>query len=90
VALEKINAHVNSINSPCIYIEQTLYNNINEVITGALSGFRFREQAVMFDFNPTTFNVHMAIDEEPNAGFMRYNQISVPEWFKVPIHPPQF
>ena len=32
-----------AINSPTIYIEQTLYNNINDVITGALSGFRFRE-----------------------------------------------
>lgn len=53
-----------AINTPTIYIEQTLYNNINDVITGALSGFRFREQAIMFDFNPTTFQVHMAVDED--------------------------
>ena len=61
------------INSPTIYLEQTLYNNINDVITGALSGFRFREQAVMFDFDSTTFNVHMAVDEDPDqSGVCRY------------------
>jgi hypothetical protein len=60
------------------------------VITGALSGFRFREQAVMFDFNPTTFSVHMAIDEEPNNGVFRYKQLAVPEWFEVSLRPPDF
>lgn len=81
-----------AINSPTIYIEQTLYNNINDVITGALSGFRFREQAIMFDFNPTTFQVHMAVDEdgEQNQGVFRYKKLAVPKWFKVPLHPPDF
>lgn len=78
------------IQSPTIYIEQTLYNNVNEVITGALSGFRFREQAVMFDFNPTKFEVHMAVDEEPNNGIYRYKELAVPRWFGVPLHPPDF
>lgn len=90
MGLAKIRQHAMMINSPTIYIEQTLYNNINDVITGALSGFRFKEQAVMFDFNPTTFAVHMAIDEEPNNGVYRYKHLSVPGWFKMPLHPPDF
>ena len=90
VALTKIRQHAMAITSPTIYIEQTLYNNINEVITGALSGFRFREQAVMFDFNPTTFSVHMAVDEEPNNGFFRYKNLAVPNWFQVGLRPPDF
>lgn len=90
VALTKIRRHAMLIDSPTIYIEQTLYNNINDVITGALTGFRFREQAVMFDFNPTTFEIHMAVDEDPNCGIFRYKQLAVPQWFKVPLHPPDF
>ena len=90
MALAKIRQHAMQINSPTIYIEQTLYNNINEVIRGALSGFRFREQAVMFDFNPTTFSVHMAIDEEPTNGKFRYKSLSVPTWFGVQLRPPDF
>lgn len=43
MALAKIRQHAMLIKSPTIYIEQTLYNSINDVITGALSGFRFRE-----------------------------------------------
>ena len=72
MALTKIRQHAMLIDSPTIYIEQNLYNNIQDVITGALSGFRFTEQSVMFDFSPTTFNVHMAVDEEPNNGVYRY------------------
>ena len=64
MALCKIRRHAMQINSPTIYIEQTLYNNLSDVVTGALSGFRFREQAIMFDFDPTTFYVHMAVDED--------------------------
>lgn len=55
-----------------------------------MSGFRFPEQLVMFDFNPTTFNVHMAIDEEPNNGVFRYKGLSVPKWFGVQLRPPDF
>ena len=55
-----------------------------------MSGFRFPEQLVMFDFNPTTFNVHMAIDEEPNNGVFRYKGVSVPKWFGVQLRPPDF
>ena len=43
MALAKIRQHAMLINSPTIYIEQTLYNNIHDVIPAALSGFRFRE-----------------------------------------------
>ena len=92
MAMCKIRRHAMAINTPTIYIEQTLYNNINDVITGALSGFRFREQAIMFDFNPTTFQVHMAVDEdgEQNSGVFRYKHLAVPKWFGVPLHPPDF
>ena len=60
------------------------------MITGALSGFRFREQAVMFDFDAKEFAVHMAIDEEPHNGVYRFKQLAVPGWFNVPLHPPDF
>ena len=44
----------------------------------------------MFDFNPTTFGIHMAIDENPTQGAFRYKSLSVPKWFGVKLRPPDF
>jgi len=40
-------------------LEQTVYQNINSVIGQAHQAFRFKEQTIMFDFNPITYGVHM-------------------------------
>lgn len=32
----------------------------------------------------------MAVDEEPNNGVYRYKGLAVPQWFHVPLHPPDF
>jgi len=52
IALTNIKHHVQKINSNEIYLEQTVYQNINSVISEAHRAFRFREQTVMFDFDP--------------------------------------
>ena len=44
----------------------------------------------MIDFNPTTFGVHMQIDEDPTQGFMRFKHLSVPNWFRINLRPPDF
>jgi hypothetical protein len=50
-ALTNIKNHVNKIKSCDIYIEQTIYQNINKIVSESHSAFRFKEQAIMFDFN---------------------------------------
>ena len=44
----------------------------------------------MFDFNPTTFGIHMAIEEEASRGVYRYKNLAVPGWFGVNLRPPDF
>jgi hypothetical protein len=34
------------------------------VVGTAAHGFRFEEQSIMFDFNPTTFGIHMFVEED--------------------------
>jgi hypothetical protein len=43
----------------------------------------------MFDFNPSTFGVHMAV-EEVDSNYPRFQQVSVPRWFNVKLTPPDF
>jgi hypothetical protein len=80
-ALAYIKRHINQIKSPDIYLEQTIYNNIKDVVSTARLGLRFREQEIMIDYNPVTFGIHMQIDEETSKGFFRYRHLSVPNWF---------
>ena len=63
-AMSNIRKHALEINTPDIYIEQTLYQQIEQVVGTAAHGFRFEEQSIMFDFNPTTYGVHMFIEED--------------------------
>ena len=44
----------------------------------------------MIDYNPTTFGIHMQIDEDTSKGFLRYKHLSVPNWFGVRLTPPDF
>ena len=58
-ALSNIKAHVDSIDTSCLYLEQTIYKNLNEIATRVHSQYRFLEQSIMFDFNPHTYQIHM-------------------------------
>ena len=89
-ALAYIKKHVDQIKSPDLYIEQTIYKNITQIVSAAREGLRFKEQDIMIDFNPTSFGVHMQIDEDPTYGFMRFKYMSVPNWFRVNLRPPDF
>jgi len=89
-ALMNIKRHISQINSSDIYIEETIYENINDVVAAARQGFRFREQEIMIDFNPVTFGICMQVDERAMTGCFRYNQLSVPAWFGVNLKPPDF
>ena len=42
----------------------------------------------MFDFNPSSFGVHMQVAEHPDSN--RYQNTSCPNWLKVPIEPAPF
>lgn len=88
-ALANINKHVKRINAPDIYIEQTIYQNINKVVSEAHQGFRFAEQAVMFDFNPSTFGVALQVDESTKE-VSRFGAVAVPKWMGVDLKPPDF
>ena len=44
----------------------------------------------MIDFNPTNFSICMQVEEDPQKGFMRFKNLSVPLWFKVDLHAPDF
>lgn len=88
-AMANIHAHVRRIHSQDLYIEQTIYQNINKVVSEAHQGFRFAEQAVMFDFNPTTFQVALNVDEA-NRSTSRFGAVAVPKWFGVDLRPCDF
>ena len=67
------------INSSTLYLEQSIYNHIDEVVSQAHANFRFREQAILFDFHPKDFSIHMRIDEQTNEhGVYRFNNLAVP------------
>jgi len=44
----------------------------------------------MFDFNPTSFGITMAIEEDPSQNKFRYKNTAVPQWFGVDLRPPDF
>jgi hypothetical protein len=51
------------------------------------------EQSIMFDFHPVSQNVHLQVQEiipEDGSVPSRYNQISVPRWFKLDMRVPDF
>ena len=62
-ALQNIAKFAKKINSSTLYLEQSIYNNIEDVVSQAHANFRFREQAILFDFHPKDFTIHMRIDE---------------------------
>jgi len=89
--LEYIKNHVNRIDSNTLYLEQSIYINLNEIAARIHNQYRFTEQSVMFDFNPHTFQVHMQVQENlPPDGVGRYSVISVPRWFNIPLKVPDF
>jgi hypothetical protein len=93
VALEKIKNHIDMINSPILYMEQSIYQNLNEIAAKIHNQYRFMEQSVMFDFNPHSYQVHMQVQENiPPDGSVpgRYSQISVPRWFNLALKVPDF
>jgi len=92
-ALVAIKRHVEAIDSPRVYIEQSLYQNLNEIAAKVHSQYRFMEQSVMFDFNPHTYQVHMQVQENiPADGSVpgRYSVVAVPKWFNLPLRTPDF
>jgi len=89
LALHKIKAHAMAIDSADIFIEQTIYQNFEQVVGTAAHGFRFEEQSIMFDFNPTTFGIHMQVEEDIDfREVRRFEMYSVPSWFEVGLRPP--
>ena len=85
-SLARIKQHISKINSPTIYLEQTVYQNINSIISQAHQAFRFKEQTIMFDFKNQC--VHMQVEEAFDVH--RYDKISVPRWMGVTLEPPSF
>jgi extradiol dioxygenase family protein len=93
IALGNIKRHVDLIQSNTLYIEQSIYQNLNEIAAKIHDQYRFTEQSVMFDFNPHTYQIHMQVQENiPQDGSVpgRYSQISVPRWFNLALKVPDF
>jgi len=63
IALGNIKRHVDRIQSNTLYIEQSIYQNLNEIAAKIHDQYRFTEQSVMFDFNPHTYQIHMQVQE---------------------------
>ena len=93
IALAKVKQHIDRVESPTLYLEQSIYQNLNEIAAKIHSQYRFTEQSVMFDFNPHTYQIHMQVQENlPPDGSVpgRYAQISVPRWFQLNMKVPDF
>lgn len=82
-ALANIKRHVMKITSHEVYLEQSIYENINSVVNQSHQSFRFKEQSVMFDFNPVTYGIFMQVEEAADVN--RYINCSAPIWFGVDI-----
>lgn len=85
--------HIDKIDSNVLYIEQSIYQNLNDIAAKIHNQYRFTEQSVMFDFNPHTYQIHMQVQENiPQDGSVpgRYSQIAVPRWFNLPLKVPDF
>jgi len=79
------------IDSHELYIEQSIYQNIDQVVDVAARGFRFEEQAIMFDFNTETFGIRMQVEEDLNIkGIRRFADYAVPRWYDIRLQPPEF
>ena len=72
-AFSNIRAQLLNIDSQEIYIEQSMYQEFEHIVATAAHGFRFAEQSIMFDFNPTTFGIHMQVEEDFQI-FQRVNK----------------
>jgi len=92
-ALSNIKAHIDSIQSNCLYLEQSIYQNLNEIAARVHSQYRFLEQSIMFDFNPHTYQIYMQVQEnfpQDGSDIGRYKSIAVPRWFNLPLKTPDF
>lgn len=92
-ALSNIKQHIDQIQDNRIYVEQSIYQNLNEIAAQVHSQYRFMEQSIMFDFNPHTYQIYMQVQENiPMDGSVpsRYSRTSVPQWFQLPLRTPDF
>jgi len=92
-ALQKIKDHIDLITDASLFIEQSIYQNLNEIAAKIHTQYRFMEQSVMFDFNPHTYQIHMQVQENiPTDGTIpgRYAGTSVPKWFDLNLRIPDF
>ena len=93
IALQNVKTHIDRIDSTNLYIEQSIYQNLNEIAAKIHGQYRFTEQSVMFDFNPHTYQIHMQVQENlPMDGSVpgRYSHIAVPRWFNLALKVPDF
>lgn len=92
-ALSNIKKHIDLIHDNKIYVEQSIYQNLNEIAARVHQQYRLMEQSVMFDFNPHTYQIHMQVQENiPMDGSVpsRYSRVSVPKWFSLNLKVPDF
>ncbi len=53
--MQNVKKHIDLIQSSRLYLEQSLYQNLNEIAARIHNQYRFTEQSIMFDFNPHTY-----------------------------------
>lgn len=58
-ALVNIQKHVSLIDSTKLYLEQSIYQNLDDIAAKIHSKNRFIEQSLLFDFSAHNFGVHM-------------------------------
>ena len=93
IALQNIHRHVAQVNSNKLYLEQSIYTNLDDIAARLHRQYHFIEQSLLFDFNPHNYGVHMQVQEAVLAsGQMlgRYQNIAVPRWFDVNLRVPDF
>lgn len=79
-ALTLIKRHLDRIKSHEIFIEQSLYVNIQAIVNAISDQLKFEEQRVVFDFVQNT--VQMTVLETPKTTF-RYEYFACPRWLGI-------
>eukprot|EP00347_Sterkiella_histriomuscorum_P006457 403352701 len=82
VALTNIKRHIDKIKSPEIYIEQSLYSNIDQIVTLIHTQMKFEEQNINFDFNYSNHQITIQQNDRERQR-LRYFSQAVPKWFNL-------
>ncbi|CDW82611.1 leucine-rich repeat and iq domain-containing protein 3 [Stylonychia lemnae] len=82
VALTNLKRHIDKIQSLEIFIEQSLYVNIEQIVSTIQQQQKFEEQNFSFDFSMLNHQISLKQAEKDKLR-LRYTSQAIPKWFDL-------